>query len=119
MESCPCIDHLGTEEARGRVTQTLPSGGALSTLAAAFSFLSPILQLTLLYWGLGGKRLFTGALVARLAVTRSFPGGPKVRRASDADSLVGGQALDLPGLNTALAGARTLRRPRYQIRPLL
>lgn len=66
-----------------------------------------------------GEGLFTGALAAGLAVTGSFPGGPQVRRASDAEGLVGGQTLDLPRLNTPLAGARALRTPRYQIRPLL
>lgn len=50
--------------------------------------------------------LIIGALAAGLAVTRSFPGGPQVRRASDAEGLVGGQTLDLPRLNTPLAGAR-------------
>lgn len=46
------------------------------------------------------------ALAAGLAVTGPFPGGPQVRRASDAEGLVGSQALDLPRLNTPLAGAR-------------
>lgn len=56
--------------------------------------------------------LIIGALAAGLAVTGSFPGWPQVRRASDAEGLVGGQALDLPCLHTPLAGARTLGRPR-------
>lgn len=51
--------------------------------------------------------LIIGALAAGLAVTGSFPGWPQVRRASDAEGLVGGQALDLPCLHTPLAGART------------
>lgn len=50
--------------------------------------------------------LIIGALAAGLAVTGSFPGGPQVRRASDAEGLVGGQALDLPCLDPPLAGAR-------------
>lgn len=33
-------------------------------------------------------------------------------RATGAESLVGSQALDLPGLHTTLAGARTLGRPQ-------
>lgn len=51
--------------------------------------------------------LIIGALAAGLAVTGLLPGGPQVRRASDAEGLVGGQALDLPRLHTALAGTRT------------
>lgn len=33
-------------------------------------------------------------------------------RAAGAESLVGSEALDLPGLHTTLAGARTLGRPQ-------
>lgn len=51
--------------------------------------------------------LIIGALAAGLAVTGSFPGRPQVGRASDAEGLVGGQALHLPRLHTPLAGART------------
>lgn len=62
--------------------------------------------------GMGERELFTRALAAGLAVTGSFPGGPQVKRASDAEGLIGGQALDLPCLHAALAGARTLGRPQ-------
>lgn len=51
-------------------------------------------------------------LAAGLAVTGSFPGGSQVKRASDAEGLVGSQALDLPCLHATLAGARTLGRPQ-------
>lgn len=47
------------------------------------------------------------ALAAGLAVTGPLPGGPQMDRAAGAESLVGSQALDLPGLHTTLAGART------------
>lgn len=62
--------------------------------------------------GMGERELFTRALAAGLAVTGSFPGGPQVKRASDAEGLVGSQALDLPCLHATLAGARTLGRPQ-------
>lgn len=51
--------------------------------------------------------LIIGALAAGLAVTGSFPGGPQVKGAPDAEGLVGSQALDLPCLHATLAGART------------
>lgn len=47
-----------------------------------------------------------------MAVTGLFPGGPQMKRASDAEGLVGSQALDLPCLHATLAGARTLGRPQ-------
>lgn len=55
MESCPCIDHLGTEEAREHntvITKTHPSGGVLPTPTGPFSF-PPTLQLTPFYWEVG------------------------------------------------------------------
>lgn len=61
---------------------------------------------------MGERELFTRALAAGLAVTGSFPGGPQMKRASDAEGLIGSQALDLPCLHAALAGARTLGRPQ-------
>lgn len=95
VESCPCTDHLRTEGAGGHiiVTEVHPSGGELPTPTWA------------------KPSLFTGALAAGLAVTGPFPGGPQVERASDAEGLVGSQALDLPGLHPALAGAGALGRP--------
>lgn len=68
--------------------------------------------------GMGERELFTRALAAGLAVTGSFPGGPQVKRASDAEGLIGGQALDLPCLHAALAGART-RTPGCRKPPVL
>lgn len=62
--------------------------------------------------GTGEREHFTRALAAGLVVTGSFPGGPQVRRTSDAEGLVGSQALDLPCLHAPLAGARTLGRPQ-------
>ena len=62
--------------------------------------------------GMGERELFTRPLAAGLAVTGSFPGGSQVKRASDAEGLVGSQALDLPCLHATLAGARTLGRPQ-------
>lgn len=68
--------------------------------------------------GWAGK-LFTGALVAGLAVAGPLPGRPQVRGASGAESVVGTQALDLPRLRASLAGARTLGRPQpsHEISP--
>lgn len=57
-------------------------------------------------------------LAAGLAVTGSFPGGSQVKRASDAEGLVGSQALDLPCLHATLAGART-RTPGCRKPPVL
>lgn len=62
--------------------------------------------------------LIIRALAAGLAVTGSFPGGPQVKRASYAEGLVGGQALDLPRLHASLAGART-RAPGCRKPPVL
>lgn len=61
MESCPCIDHLGTEEASGHktVTKIHPSGGVLPTLTGLFSS-PPTLQLTPLYLGLGRRSSLPG-----------------------------------------------------------
>lgn len=107
VESCPCIDHLGTEARESprsilwRSVAHLHGSFLISTHTSAKSPLP----------GRVGRRLFTRALAAGLAVTGSFPGGLQVKGAPDAEGLVGGQALELPCLHATLAGARTLGRP--------
>lgn len=61
MESCPCIDHLGTEEASGYKTMANihPLAGVLPAPTGPFS--PPRTQLTPCYWVLGRGVLYQGA----------------------------------------------------------
>lgn len=62
MESCPCTDHLRTEEASGHkivVTKIHPSGEVLPSPTGAFSF-PPTLLLTPFYLEVRGGAYLPG-----------------------------------------------------------